>query len=96
VSTAAVRPIGHTRSWALLPQAHTGYDPALLTIQTSGHIFPAQASHNLRHRFPDATPEQLADAPEGCAICKDGMQVCAVHVADHISKVRWVVKGLAM
>ena len=34
----------------------------------------AQASHNLRHRFPDATPEQLADALEGCSICKDGMQ----------------------
>ena len=44
--------------------------------------FRAQASHNLRHRFPDATPEQLADAPEGCAICKDGMQVNAVYVAE--------------
>ena len=48
---------------------------------TADCLFLAQASHNLRHRFPDAAPEQLADAPEGCAICKDGMQVRGVSVA---------------
>ena len=33
------------------------------------------ASHNLHHSFPDASPEQLQGTAEGCAICKDAMQV---------------------
>lgn len=33
------------------------------------------ATHNLRHSFPEATSQQLADNAEGCAICKDVMQV---------------------
>ena len=36
------------------------------------------AAYNLRHSFPDATPAQLAANPEGCAICKDTMQVLSV------------------
>ena len=38
------------------------------------------AAHNLRHSFPDASPQQLRDNAEGCAICKDAMQVaCALY-----------------
>ena len=35
------------------------------------------AAFNLRHSFPDASAQQLADNAEGCAICKDAMQARA-------------------
>ncbi|KAK9805241.1 hypothetical protein WJX72_008208 [[Myrmecia] bisecta] len=42
------------------------------------------ATHNLNHLFPDASPAQLMQRCDECAICKDHMQVAKVLPCEHL------------